>query len=100
MYADDLVLISRSKEGLQRQIDTLQDYCQKWKLDINIKKTKTMIFNRGNKIIKADFNVAGAKIDNVKSLTYLGFTISAKNCSFQSVMDDLSVKALTEQFLL
>ena len=100
MYADDLVLISRSKEGLQRQIDALQEYCQKWKLDINIKKTKTMIFNRGNKIIKADFNVAGVKIENVKSFTYLGFTISAKNCSFQSVMDDLSVKANKAIFAL
>ena len=78
MYADDLVLISRSKEGLQRQIDTVQEYCQTWKLELNFKKTKTMIFNRGNKIIKADFNVGGAKIENVKTFTYLGFTISAK----------------------
>ena len=100
MYADDLVLISRSKEGLQRQIDSLQEYCQKWQLNINIKKTKTIIFNRGNKIIKADFNIAGVKIENVKTLTYLGFTISAKNCSFQSVMDDLSVKANKAIFAL
>ena len=77
MYADDLVLISRSKEGLQRQIDTVQEYCQTWKLEINIKKTKTMVFNRGNKIIKADFNVDGTKIENVKTFRYLGFTISA-----------------------
>ena len=100
MYADDLVLISRSKEGLQRQIDTVQEYCQIWKLEINIKKTKTMIFNRGNQIIKVGFNVDGAKIENVKTFTYLGFTISAKNCSFQSVMDDLSVKANRAIFAL
>ena len=34
MYADDLVLISRTKEGLQHQIDKLSDFCQKWKLTI------------------------------------------------------------------
>ena len=59
-----------------------------------------MIFNRGNKIIKADFNVDGAKIENVKTFTYLGFTISVKNCPFQSVMDDLSVKANRAIFAL
>ena len=89
MYADDLILISRTKEGLQRQIDCFQEYCQKWKLRINIKKTKTMIFNRGNKLIKTSFKIGDTPIENVKSFKCLGFTISAKNCSFQSTVDDL-----------
>ena len=93
MYADDLVLISRSKEGLQQQIDGIQEYCQKWKLTINIKKTKSMVFNRGNNIIKTTFNIGGSPIENVKSFTYLGFNISAKNCSFQNMTNDLSIKA-------
>ena len=93
MYADDLVLISRTKEGLQRQIDSVYDYCEKWKLSINIKKTKSMIFNRGNNLIKTFFNVGGSPIENVKSFTYLGFTISAKNCSFQNTINALSIKA-------
>ena len=93
MYADDLVLISRSKEGLQCQIDSLHEYCQKWKLAINIKKTKSMVFNRGNNLIKTTFNIGGSPIENVKAFTYLGFTISAKNCSFQKTIDDLSIKA-------
>ena len=93
MYADDLVLISRTKEGLQRQIDCLDNYCQKWKLTINIKKTKSMVFNRGNKLINTTFHIRGYPTGNVKSFTYLGFTISSKNCSFQKTIDDLSVKA-------
>ena len=84
MYADDLILISRTKEGLQRQIDCLQEYCQKWKIRINIKKTKTMIFNRGNKLRKTSFKIGDTPIENVKSCKYLRFSISAKNCSFQS----------------
>ena len=93
MYADDLVLISRTKEGLQRQIDSLHDYCQKWKLSVNIKKTKSMIFNRGNNLIKTAFNIGGSPIENVKAFKYLGFTISAKNCNFQHTIDDLTLKA-------
>ena len=38
MYADDLVLMSVSKEGLQKCLDDLQIYCNKWKLKVNTKK--------------------------------------------------------------
>ena len=93
LYADDLVLISESKEGLQKQIDTLHNYCKKWKLKINTKKTKSMVFNRGNKIINADFKVGDTHIEKVKTFTYLGFAISAKNCQFQTTIDDLTIKA-------
>ena len=89
MYADDLVLISKSKEGLQRQIDCLNVYCKTWKLKINTKKTKCMVFNRGSKVIKADFRIEGVQSENVKSFTYLGCTMSAKNCQFQPTIDDL-----------
>ena len=51
LYADDLIILSESKEGLQKQIDKLENYCSEWKLQINNKKTKIMIFNRGNKLI-------------------------------------------------
>ena len=44
-YADDIVLLSTSKEGLQRAIDISQEYCEKWRLSINHKKTKSMILN-------------------------------------------------------
>ena len=40
-YADDLVLISKSASGLQKQIDILQNYSEKWLLKINPHKTKT-----------------------------------------------------------
>ena len=93
MYADDLVLISRTKDGLQSQIDSLYEYCQKWKLRINVKKTKSMVFNRGNNLIKTTFQMGGYPLGNVKDFVYLGFTISAKNCSFQKTIDALSVKA-------
>ena len=39
MYADDLVLMSTSKEGLQKCLDDLNIYCKKWKLKVNTDKT-------------------------------------------------------------
>jgi hypothetical protein len=52
MYAEDLILISGTREGLQKQIDKLSDFWEERKLDVNSKKTKIMIFNRGNKLLK------------------------------------------------
>ena len=39
LYADDLVILSTSKEGLQRSLDKLNQYCPTWKLDINVAKS-------------------------------------------------------------
>ena len=42
MYADDLVLISRAEVGLQGLIDTLGNYCKRWKMEVDTDKTKIM----------------------------------------------------------
>ena len=47
MYADDIVLFSKTDEGLQNGLNCIYDYCQKWKLSVNTQKTKVMIFRKG-----------------------------------------------------
>ena len=39
-YADDLVILSPTKEDLQQNLDLLHQYCQNWPLTVNMKKTK------------------------------------------------------------
>ena len=73
-------------------MDKLNKYCETWKLNINLKKTKIIIFNRGNRLIKSEFKINNVVIENVKSIKYLGFT-TAKNCSFLPTLEDLSIKA-------
>jgi hypothetical protein len=48
LYADDLVIMSQSPEGLQHCLDALLKFCNEWKLDLNTRKTKTVIFCRKN----------------------------------------------------
>ena len=50
MYADDLVLISKSEEGLQRQIDTLNEYSKNKKLKINTQKQNPCFLTEGTKL--------------------------------------------------
>lgn len=44
MYADDLALVSDNVFGLQRKINCLESYCNKWGLSVNMTKTKVVVF--------------------------------------------------------
>ena len=43
LYADDLLLMSNSENGLQQCLNKLQYYSNKWKLKVNLKKTKLLV---------------------------------------------------------
>ena len=40
LWADDLLLLSTSKEGLQQCLENMKTYCYKWGLVVNTEKTK------------------------------------------------------------
>ena len=45
MYADDLVLMSRSDSRLQILLNGLGEYCRKWRMEVNVEKTKAVKFS-------------------------------------------------------
>ena len=55
MYADDIFLLSTSTEGLQQRLNVLNKFCQEWCLDLNVSKTKILIFNKAGKLIKDNY---------------------------------------------
>jgi flagellin-specific chaperone FliS len=53
LYADDIVLLSESKGGLQNSLDELYRYCSNWKLQVNSDKSKIIVFNsNGRTLVK------------------------------------------------
>ena len=79
LYADDLILISSSAAGLQRQVNILHTYSDKWLLKINLKKTKTSIFqNQSRKSThdKFSFFLNRIPIDKASQYSYLGITFN------------------------
>mgnify|MGYP003692219905 FL=1 len=50
LYADDTVIFSESVAGLQKMLDTLNLYADKWKLEVSVSKTKMVVFRNGGKI--------------------------------------------------
>lgn len=50
LYADDIFMFSESKSGLQHSLILLEEYCDKWKLQVYVIKTKDMIFRKSSAI--------------------------------------------------
>ena len=49
LYADDLVLIADNETDLKLQMNILGNFADRYKMEINPKKTKVMIFHEKNK---------------------------------------------------
>ena len=50
MYADDMVLLAETPEGLQTLLDSLSEYTHKWDLKLNTNKIKVVAFRNGGKL--------------------------------------------------
>ena len=73
-YADDIVLVFETNAQLQAGLVTLNHTFKRFGLQINISKTKSMIFNFNK--TKVICSLEGGKIDNVKMFQYLGSNIN------------------------
>ena len=75
LFADDLTILSWSKYDLQKNLSNLENYSEKWGLELNLDKTKVMIFNKqGSTVKKHKFCFPRRQIEIVEQYTYLGFT--------------------------
>lgn len=96
-YADDLVLVSSSQKGLQSSLDTLDKYCDKWKLNINYSKTKCVHFNSLGRILENKLYIKGKEIENARHYCYLGVNFSASGC-FTVAENEIYNKGLKAYF--
>ena len=93
LYADDLILISKSPEGLQNCLNRLDEYCQIWDLNVNIDKSKTIIFNSSGRVLQNHiFLFRKKELEIVQDFTYLGITFSS-SASFKKAYQTLGDKA-------
>ncbi len=75
-WADDLILLSESADGLQAQIDNLHTFCSKWQMIINNLKTKVLIFNQDKNEQLQKFHVGDVDIEVSTQYNYLGMLFS------------------------
>ncbi len=76
LYADDIILMSTSPEGLQRQLDALASFCELRQLTVNLSKTKVVIFEARKSDCK-EFVFSGTTVERHDEYRYLGFVFHA-----------------------
>ena len=101
LYADDLIILSRSKTGLQNCLDKLFSFWTSWTMKINPKKTKIMVFQKRARKKCSDFHflLDSQIIDVVQEYTYLGTRMSSSG-NFSVSREHLKEKALHALFSL
>ena len=47
MYADDIILLGDTVLELQKNINMLEKFCDKWGMEVNITKAQVIVFRNG-----------------------------------------------------
>ena len=99
LYADDLVIMSKSEKGLQNAVKYLYDYCVSWQLTVNETKTKVLIFSPGGRLVHAQIPYGSNILDCVTEYEYLGIIFVASG-SFARAIEERCLKAERALFAL
>ena len=97
LYADDIVLFAKSAEELQEGLNLLHGYCIKWKLKINVNKTKIVVFRKGGILPRnLSFYYDEQQLEIVNKFRYLGlvFTVGGSFSEAQNTLAGQAQKAI------
>ena len=97
LYADDIVIFANSAEELKQSLDLLLNYCNIWKLTVNVAKTKVMVFRKGGMLPRnMSFYYNGERLEIVKEFKYLGmvFTTGGSFAEAQNTLSGQAQKAI------
>ena len=92
-WADDIVLFSDSKEGLNKMLKSMEKYCKENELTLNTDKTKCMIFNKTGRLLRTKFYYNDELLENVRTFKYLGFLLTPSG-ETNSGLQDLRERAI------
>ena len=103
LWADDLLIMSRSPQGLQNAINKTKVFYDSLGLEINQKKSKVMIFNaRGLKLDKVpehQFFIGNNHVEVVNTYQYLGINLKPSG-SMHYAVSELADKASRAWFAI
>ena len=93
LYADDMVLIAESEVNLQKLLNELNKWCQKWRIKINDQKSKVVHFRKSRvKETEIDFILNNVNLEKMSSYKYLG-VIFDENLKYEKCIKSLADSA-------
>ena len=104
LHADDVALLSTSLQGLQAQLDKLQEYAHIWDLQISLVKTTIMQLSGpslgDNLASRPSLRLQGQPLPWVTSFVYLGITFNETADMDISMFEQRLLKARRAQAVL
>ncbi|MCO5603414.1 hypothetical protein L7F22_057564 [Adiantum nelumboides] len=91
LYADDIVLIAESPDGMQRQLDVLQKFAEESGLSVNMGKTKIMVFNTTTQWVRRSapkFTYGQDNVEYTDAYTYLGVVFTGPKFAMKKAADN------------
>ena len=71
------MILSKSKQGLNNSLKKLETFNSTWLLEVNLKKTKVMVFHKtGRKTKNIFFSINNYPLEIVQEYTYLGVKLT------------------------
>ena len=98
-WADDVIMLSESDEGLLEMITKLGNYSKHNFIEINISKTKGMVFNKPGRFYRHVYKLGNDFISTTNSYKYLGFIFTPSG-EIHSGLKDLKDRALRAYYKL
>ena len=98
LYADDTVVLGNTDRDLQIALNEFNNYCQTWKLKININKTKVVVFGARN-TNAYQFKLGDAIVEITDKYKYLGIYFSQSR-SFLNARKHIVEQAKKAMYLL
>ena len=92
LFADDVVLVSDTVVGLQRQLNILGSVAERLDLIVNLDKSDIIIFRNGGHISSSEtWMYKSEKMNVVNVYKYLGIYLSTR-LSYSHVLEDLATR--------
>ena len=99
LYADDTIILSDDIDKLQNALTAFEEYCIMWKLQVNLSKTKIVIFGRGRMNKNCRFLLHNKIIEIIDEYKYLGVFLGASG-SLVSTKKHIAEQANKASFAL
>lgn len=100
LFADDMVLLGKTPDEINTNLILLSEYCKLWSLEVNVQKTKVMVFRkRGGLRNNETFVYNGTILEVVNDFNYL-ITVFNYTGSFALNQQQLVGKALKSMNVL
>ncbi len=78
MYADDMILLSNTRDGLQQLINKVEVFCDDKRIKINGDKSQYIIFTNKRKLPEDTVMIKNKTLKNEDNIKYLGCMINWK----------------------